>query len=235
MIDGKKVLAIIPARGGSKRLPRKNVLLLAGKPLLVWTIDAAKNSKYIDKIVVSTEDAEIFNIAKENGVDVLKRPYWLATDETETISVVKHVIENIEEFFYYTVLLQPTSPLREYYHIDEAFELLKEKGADAVISVCPLEYPIQWCNILPEDLSMVNFLSEDIKNKRSQDFPIYYRLNGAIYIAKTERLLMENTFFLESNIYAYIMNRENSVDIDDLLDFKFAEFLKNLQLSKNNK
>jgi len=219
-----KYLAIIPARGGSKRLPNKNILNLNGKPLIVWSIEAAKRSRYIDTIVVSSDSDEILNIAKEYGIDIIKRPNELATDTASSIDVIKHVIENYPNYEY-IVLLQPTSPLRNEKHIDEAIELLEKKNADAVISVCEMDHSPLWSNILPEDLSMKNFLKEEIKNKRSQDLPKYYRLNGAIYICKTDKFLEKNTFFLDKNIYAYVMDRKSSVDIDDEIDFKLAEVL----------
>ncbi|MEM0333672.1 MAG: acylneuraminate cytidylyltransferase family protein [Candidatus Aenigmatarchaeota archaeon] len=225
MIDGKKVLAIIPARGGSKRLPKKNILPLAGKPLIAWTIEAAKKSKYIDKIVVSSDDGEILNISKQYGVDLIERPDILASDTAKTVDVVWHVIQMLNQYYEYIILLQPTSPLRINKHIDESIEILYTRKADAVISVCEVEHPIEWCNILPKDLSLKNFISDDVINKRSQDLPKRYRLNGAIYIVRTEKFLEEKTFFLKDNIYAYIMSREDSIDIDDYIDFKLAEVI----------
>ncbi|MDK2821914.1 MAG: hypothetical protein PWP31_1879 [Clostridia bacterium] len=225
MVRNGKVLAIIPARGGSKRLPEKNLLNLAGKPLISWTIEAAKESKYIDKIVVSSDDEKILDVAERYNVYVIKRPEELATDSAKTIDVVKHAISILEKNFQYVLLLQPTSPLRKSRQIDEAFELLIKKDADAVISVSPVDHPVQWCNALPEDLSMKNFLNSEVMDKRSQDLPVYYRLNGAIYIAKTEKLIQQNSFFLKDNVFAYIMDRESSIDIDDWIDFRLAEVL----------
>lgn len=225
MIKEKKILSIIPARGGSKRLPRKNILPLVGKPLILWTIEAAKKSKYIDKIVVSTEDEEIYNLCIENETEVIKRPDYLATDEASSIDVVMHVIESLNEKFEYIILLQPTSPLRSEKHLDEAIELLFNKNADAIISVCEVDHPVQWCNKLDSNLSLKNFISEEFLNKRSQELEKYYRINGAIYICKTEKFLEEKTFFLKNNIFAYVMSREDSIDIDNIIDFKLAEIL----------
>ena len=221
-----KYLAIIPARGGSKRLPNKNILDLNGKPLISWSIETAKKSKNIDEIVVSSDSDKILEIAKKYDVNIIKRPDELATDTASSIDVIKHVIENYPKYKY-IVLLQPTSPLRTEKHIDEAIELLEKKNADAVISVCEMDHSPLWSNILPENLSMENFLREDVKNKRSQDLPKYYRLNGAIYICKTDKFLEKNTFFLDQNIYAYVMDRKSSVDIDDEIDFKLAEIVLN--------
>ena len=230
MYKNKTFLAIIPARGGSKRLPRKNILNLKGKPLVAWSIEAGLNSKYIDNIVVTSDDDEILKIAKKYKVIIVRRPCELASDRAATIDAVKHVISNVNKTYDYIILLQPTSPLRTSTHIDEAIELLDRKCADAVISVCEMEHSPLWCNKLPKDKSMANFLKEEIINKRSQDLEKYYRLNGAIYICNTKRLLEENSFFLKDNIFAYIMDKKSSVDIDEEIDFKLAEVLleKNL-------
>ena len=221
----KTFLAIIPARGGSKRLPRKNLLDLCGKPLIAWSIEAALKSKYISKVIVSSDDEEILNIAKEYKADFIKRPDELASDTATTFDALKHTLENVGKYDY-VVLLQPTSPLRSEKHIDEAIELLEEKSADAIISVCETEHSPLWCNTLPQDSSMSTFLRDEVLNKRSQDLPKYYRLNGAIYICKTEKLLENKGFFIKENIYAYKMDKKNSVDIDEEIDFIIAREIK---------
>ena len=220
-----KYLAIIPARGGSKRLPNKNILNLNGKPLIAWSIEAAKNSKKIDDIVVTSDSDKILDIAKKYNVKSIKRPDFLASDTATTFDAIKHAIESLEEKSEYVVLLQPTSPLRNEKHINEAIELLEAKNADAVISICEVEHSPLWSNTLPENLNMSNFLRDEAKNKRSQDLPKYYRLNGAIYICKTDRLLEEKTFFIKNNIFAYVMDRKSSVDIDDEIDFTLTEII----------
>lgn len=222
MYTDKTFLAIIPARGGSKRLPRKNVLDLNGKPLMAHTIEAGLKSKYIDKVIVSSDDEEILNISQKYGALTIKRPDRLASDTATTFDAIKHAIENTNEHDY-IVLLQPTSPLRDENHIDEAIELLEAKGADAVVSVCEMDHSPLWSNTLPEDANMSMFLRDEVLNKRSQDLEKYYRLNGAIYICKTEKLLEEESFFLKENIFSYVMDRESSVDIDEEIDFKIAE------------
>ena len=220
-----KYLAIIPARGGSKRLPNKNILNLNGNPLIAYTIEAAKNSKYINDILVTSDSEKILDIAKKFNVKIIKRPDYLASDTATTFDAIKHAIENINDNYEYVVLLQPTSPLRNGKHIDEAVELLEKKNADAVISVCETEHSPLWSNTLPKNLDMSNFLKDEVKNKRSQDLPKYYRLNGAIYICKTNRFLKEKTFFIKDNIFAYVMDRKSSVDIDDEIDFELAKIL----------
>ncbi len=224
MLDGKTFLAVIPARSGSKRLACKNILPLAGKPLITWSIEAAKKSRYLDEVVVSSDDSEILSIAKQHTLQTIKRPDRLSHDTASSIDVIKHTL-SIFSNYDYVVLLQPTSPLREKKHIDEAIELLARREADAVISVCEVEHSPLWSNTLGEKNSMSGFLDQKLLNLRSQELKQYYRLNGAIYIAKTELLLMHNTFFLEKNIYAYIMEQRESVDIDTQFDFDFATFL----------
>lgn len=225
MYNGKTFLAIIPARGGSKRLPNKNILLLAGKPMLLWTVESAMQSKYLDEIILSTDSDDIVKVVENYKIKTIKRPIELASDTAKTVDVAKHVIENIDKKYDFIVLLQPTSPLRTSNHIDEAIEQLIKLNADAIISVTEVDHSPLWCNILPESLSMENFISEDIKHKRSQDLPKFYRLNGAIYICKTKKLIEENTFFLKKNVYAYIMDKKSSIDIDEELDFKLAEII----------
>jgi len=226
MYDNKKILAIIPARGGSKRLPRKNLLNLKNKPLIVWSIEAGLNSKYIDDVIVTSDDDEILAIAKKNSSNTIKRPERLASDHSTTFEVVEHVIENSSKYDY-VILLQPTSPLRTAGHVDEAIEQLCAKDADAIISVSETDHSPLWCNTLAADGDMSNFINDEIKNTRSQDLPVFYRLNGAIYIAKTSRLLTEKTFFIKDKIYSYIMDANVSVDIDNELDFKIAQAIVN--------
>ncbi|NCB48999.1 MAG: acylneuraminate cytidylyltransferase family protein [Clostridia bacterium] len=222
MLNGKTFLAIIPARGGSKRLPRKNVLEIGGKPLIAWSIDAAIKSSYIDKVIVTSDDAEILEIAQHYGADIVKRPIELAKDTATTYDAIKHTVDNVEKYDY-IILLQPTSPLRNEQHIDEAINLLHVKQADAIVSVCKMEHSPLWSNVLPEDGDMSFFIRDEIKNRRSQDLSDYYRLNGAIYICKTENFLDEKTFFIKKNIFAYKMKRKNSIDVDEEIDFEICK------------
>lgn len=219
-----KYLAIIPARGGSKRLPRKNVLDLGGKPLIAWSIEAALKSDFIDKTLVTSDDEEILDISKKYPVETLKRPDILATDTATTYDAIEHAINSQEEEYEYVVLLQPTSPLRGSKHIDEAIKLLKSKKADAVVSVCEVEHPVQWSMTLDKNKDMSAFV-KNIDSRRSQEQQTYFRLNGAIYICKTDRLVESKSFFLKDNIFAYIMNKEDSIDIDEEIDFKLAELI----------
>tara|TARA_B100000900_G_scaffold416225_1_gene450268 strand:+ start:6481 stop:7170 length:690 start_codon:yes stop_codon:yes gene_type:complete len=221
MFKNKTFLAIIPARGGSKRLPRKNILNLCGKPLISWSIEAGLKSKYIDKVVVSSDDTEILNISNELKVQVIKRPDELASDTSTSFDAVKHAIDNLESYEY-ILLLQPTSPLRNENHIDKAIEFLEEKNADAVVSVCEMNHNLLWSNTLDDSLSMEGFISDNLLSNRSKDLKKHYRLNGAIYLCKTDKLLKEKSFFLKKNIFAYVMNSNNSIDIDRKEDFELA-------------
>lgn len=236
MIKGKRLLAIIPARGGSKRLPRKNVMKLAGKPLIAWTINAAKKSKFIDRLIVSTDDQEISLISKQYGADVpFMRPASLSSDTATSIDVVLHALDELDEGgdqYDYVMLLQPTSPLRTTEDIDGAVKQLIEKNSQAVISVCKAEHHPLWCNTLGDDLSMEGFLSDEILNQRSQDLPDYYRLNGAVYLVdvKTLREMGHPTFFFKENATAYVMPLDRSIDIDNKNDFVSAEVLADLTI-----
>lgn len=226
MIDGKKVLAIIPARRGSKRLPGKNIMNLAGKPLISWTIESAKKSTYIDKVVVSTDCAEIDCIAQKYKSSMpLLRPEYLSGDNTTTVDVVKYVLSEESTEFDIIILLQPTSPLRTYVHIDEACALYSSKCASGIISVCLSEHSPIWTNTIGEDMDISNFIPDKYKNIRSQELPNYYRLNGAIYISSKDDLIAESSFMLKSNIYAYEMDSISSVDIDEEKDFYMADYI----------
>ncbi len=230
MSDNPTLLAVIPARGGSKRLPGKNLKPLCGKPLIAWSIEAAKQSRHIDCTVVSTDDPAIADAARKYGAETpFIRPSNLATDTSGTVEVIEHALKwyenELNRRFDFVVLLQPTSPLRTAEEIDEAVELLKKKGADAVISVCEMDHSPLWSNTLPPDLSLKHFIRPEIQHLRSQDLPTYYRINGAIYICKTEKLLKEKTLFLSDNIYAYKMCREHSIDIDSPIDLIVAQAL----------
>lgn len=229
MINGKRILAIIPARAGSKRLPNKNLLPLAGKPLIAWSIDAARQSRYVDDVVVSTDSEKLMEIAGQYGAEVpFRRPDELASDTATSNAVILHCLEFLIEQgrrYDLVILLQPTSPLRTAEDIDHAFELFEQKNALGVISVCECEHTPLWSNILPEDASLARFIRQDIKGMRSQDLPAYYRFNGAIYIFNVRQFLEQNGIFYHPDVYAYAMDARSSVDIDNRLDFSFAEFL----------
>ena len=222
-----KILAIIPARGGSVRLPGKNIRVLGDKPLIEWSIDVARKVSSIDKIFVSTDCDDIANVCRRAGLDIpILRPKSLASDNSSTIDGVKHAIEYLKgrgEIYDFVLLLQPTSPLRSADHVRKAIDIVSSKKADAVISVCKCEHSPLWTNSLPSDFSMTNFLDVKFKNMRSQELPVYYRLNGAIFLVNINRLYEEETFLLSSNSYGIEMDAMASVDIDHEIDFLLAE------------
>jgi len=224
MINGKKVLAIIPARGGSKGLPGKNIKLLYGKPMIAWTIEESLKSKYIDKLIVSTDSEDIGKTSIQFGAEVpFIRPKELASDSAKSIDVIKHGIDFFENQFKVIILLQPTSPLRTVKDIDYALEEMRRKNVQAVVSVCELEHPIQWVGKLTKDKRMVNFTMNKYKNKNRQELEKHYKYNGALYIADIDYFL-ENNGFIGNETFAFVMEKEKSVDIDTLFDFKLAEF-----------
>lgn len=230
MINNKKVLAVIPARGGSKRLPRKNVLPLQGKPLIAWSIEAGLKSRYVDRVVVSTDCDEIAHIAIANGADVpFMRPADIAGDTASTDSVILHLLSTFEpeDKVDAVVILQPTSPLRTSEDIDRALELLVEKQAEGVVSVCECEHSPFWSNSLPDDGNMGAFIREDIKGKRSQDLPTCYRLNGAVYAFTVDSIIANQGLSYTKSVFSIEMPVLRSVDIDHELDFKLAEVILN--------
>ena len=229
MIENRKIFALIPARAGSKRLQNKNLRELNGKPLIAWTIEAALESAIADYLLVSTDSSDIAAVALDAGAQVpFSRPDDISGDNASTFDVIQHAIGWLQksgESFDYLLLLQPTSPLRSEFHIREAAKLLVSKQADAVIGVTPLDHPVEWTNTLDENLSMDGFLSAQNIGKRSQDFPVRYRINGAIYLLNIERMLQEKRVIPEKNAFAYIMDAQSSVDIDTQLDLDYADFL----------
>ena len=231
MIGTDRLLALIPARGGSRRLPNKNLKKLAGRSLLEWAIKGAQDSKYVDQIIVSTDNAKIADEAGLLGLNVpFMRPDDLAADNSQTIDVVRHAVTSLEakgQKFKYVVILQPTSPLRTSAHIDEAISLMRSKHCECVVSVAKTKHPVELTDTLPQDHSMGNFGKNKKMKKRSQEFPERYYPNGAVYLFNVKKALEENTVFLKQSCYAYIMSAATSIDIDDQEDFEIAEALAN--------
>lgn len=220
-------IAIIPARGGSKRLPGKNIKDLAGKPMIAWTIEAALDSGVFDYVFVSTDCEEIVKVAKKFGAKVpFLRPEELANDTATTNDVVTHLVNWFEKEHDQKIstiaILQPTSPLRNSLHIKEAMSLMQEKSAKAIVSVCELEYSIQFCNQLSSNGSMDGFVKpQDIK--RTQDLEPYYRLNGALYLFRRDCVGKLSSLYSEGT-YPYIMSLSSSIDIDTEDDFELAKY-----------
>lgn len=222
------MLAVIPARGGSKGVCGKNIKKLAGKPLVAYTIEAAINSSVFEKVIVSTDKKEIAEIAVSYGAEVpFLRPDDISGDLTSSDDVILHALSYYQQQgveYEEVCKLQPTSPLRTSKHIQDAYQLLHERKADFLVSICACEHSPLWAGAIGDDLRLDNFISEQAKRACRQDLPTYYRLNGAIYMART-KCFYENRSFLGKNSVAYIMEQEDSVDIDSLLDFQIAEVL----------
>jgi pseudaminic acid cytidylyltransferase len=220
------MIGVIPARGGSKGVPGKNIRDLSGKPLIAYTIEAAIESKIFERIIVSTDSKEIAEIAVAYGAEVpFLRPAEISGDLISSDDVVLHALSYYQKqgMDYDEVCkLQPTSPLRNAKHLREAYRLFQEKKADFLVSVCECEHSPLWSGTIADDLRLDNFISEEAKRACRQDLPTYYRLNGAIYMGKTKPYF-ENKSFLGNNSVAYIMTQEDSVDIDSELDFNVAE------------
>lgn len=227
------ILALIPARKGSKRLPDKNIRNLAGKPLIAWTIEAALSCRVAMDVVVSTDADDIAEIARRYGAEVpFLRPASLAGDHATTFDAIEYTLKQLQVLgrqYDVVVLLQPTSPLRKAVHIAEALNQLQAPTVRSVISVSEVEHPIEWTMVLPEDGCLDRYVAEQIPalKSRSQDISKRYRLNGAIFCAKKNDLLHHKNFYMPQGTFAYVMDKAYAVDIDDRLDFDYAEFLIN--------
>lgn len=212
-IDKSKVLALITARGGSKGLPRKNVLQVAGRPLIAWTIEAALKSNIVDRVVLSSDDNEIIETAKSWGCSVpFRRPAHLANDTASSMQVVLHALEQLPGFDY-VILLQPTSPLRTASDIDAAFHELKSTGAPSCVSVCEADQSPYWMYHLSSEKKLNNVLQPPSGATRRQDLPTVYVLNGAIYIAQVDWLRKSQNFITDDTA-GYVMSQYSSIDID---------------------
>ena len=221
------MLAIIPARGGSKGLPRKNVLDLGGVPLIAHTIIAAKEALSIDRVIVSTDDDEIMSIAKALGVEIpFRRPSKLSGDTSRAMDVYNHAIEELEltcsKITEFCILL-PTSPLRSAKHIDEAYSLFVNRKADSVISVSDYEHPVEWALESGLDKRLVPLFNGH-QNKNRQELRTIMRPNGAIYIFKRDFWDLDQGYYSQKT-YGYYMSPEFSIDIDTALDLEVAKIL----------
>lgn len=220
-----KSIAIIPARSGSKGLPDKNIRDLGGKPLIAYSIEAALRSKMFDTVMVSTDSKKYAGISRQYGAEVpFLRSAVTSGDSAGSWDVVREVLEKYSKLgreFDTVMLLQPTSPLRTAKDIVNAFKLKEEKNANAVISVCEVDHSPLWSNTLPDSLSMKGFINNSDVHR--QQLPTYYRINGAVYLTDTEFLYKGGSIY-ENNCFAYIMPRDRSVDIDNEMDFRMAEF-----------
>ncbi len=235
MIEKKKILAIIPARGGSKGLPGKNIKPLLGKPLIAWTIEQAKQSKYIDEIFVSTESSEIAKISDTFGVHVpILRPDKLAEDGSKSIDVIEHVIEYFGTntmFFDLVVLLEPTSPLRESQDIDNAIlRLINTKDAESIVGVCKSESAHPSFSVIIEN-GFIKPYEKDYNTLRRQEIKDIYFFEGSLYLSYTASLKQRRTFYHEKTI-PYIVPKWKSYEVDDLIDWIIIEALLTARINR---
>lgn len=225
------MLAIIPARGGSKGLPGKNIRYLNDKPLIQYTVEAALKAKTIDEVIVTTDDVDIANVARKAGAEIpFMRPGNLASDTTNAVDVYLHAVdfmmEKRKKSISKLMVLLPTAPLRNEHHIDEAVNMFLREGADTLISVKEADVPPSWyMNI--DDRKRISNAGFGIKgalvsNRQIND--TFYIPNGAIYILDYDLLKKQRTYYSDNTV-GYVMQRSDSVDIDTLEDFEYAEFL----------
>lgn len=227
-------IAIIPARGGSKRLPNKNILDFCGKPLIIHSIDVALESSFIDQVVITTDSENILKIISKRNypkakVVCLKRPSYLATDIASQADVIEHVIDTLGETnLGNIILLQPTSPLRTSLNIDQAYTLFLKDDFGSVVSFGELNHPTRYATTISNG-GNVDYFLDRLQNlpKRSQEFEKEYILNGAIYIFSAAEFMENKQVFIKP-CRAYIMPYESSFDIDEEVDFKICEFLSQL-------
>ena len=223
--NNTKILAIIPARGGSKGVPKKNIRLMSGKPLIAYSIEAGLKSKYIDRVVVSTENREIAEIAEEYGAEVIKRPEKLAKDDTPSPPVYKHAVKFLEKNKDYKpdiiVVLQPPTPLRKVEDIDNCIKKLIKEKCDSVITLKKVEHPPHWMVKIDEKGRIHKYFELD-EIERRQDVADVYMPNGAVFVTWYEILMAHNSM-RGPDTRAIIMPQEESIDIDTELDFLIAE------------
>lgn len=222
-----KSIAVIPARSGSKGLKDKNIKEFNGKPLMAYAIEAAQKARLYDCIHVSTDSEHYAEIAKKHGAEVpFLRSEEMSSDLVTTWDTMRFVLseyEKIGKSFDVLTVLQPTSPLRTWEDICNAYELFQSKKADSVVGVCEMEHSPLWSNTLSEDGCLNSFIRTEVNGPR-QKLSTYYRINGAIYIVGARFLMGYGNLYGEQG-YAYIMSKEHSIDIDDEMDFAIAEFL----------
>ncbi len=227
MYNNKKILAIVPARGGSKRIPYKNVKILKDKPLIAWTIEAAKKSACIDRLVLSSDDESIAKVAATYGCEIpFMRPDSLATDDATSADVVLHTLETLgKDLFDYVILLQPTSPFRSCEDIDGAIKACLSGNFSSLVSTRPVRENPSWmyCNNEDKLISVAEYLGSFAPSS-------WQILNGAIYVFHVQWFL-KNISFMDDKTCLYPMPWERSVDIDTTEDWQWAEFLANKEFA----
>ena len=224
-----RILGLIPARGGSKGIPKKNLYLFNKKPLIQWTIESALESNLLDEIIVSTDDEDIANFSRSQGIEVpFLREQYLAQDNSLIMDTVLKVLEKLNSFDF-ILLLQPTSPLRTKEDIVNIINLQKKYNASSVVSVCEAkENPAHFYEI-----NVDNYLSKSfkqLKESNRQEYKKNYILNGALYLSSVKYLKKHKSFITNKTI-PYVMQREKSIDIDDITDIKWGEFIQNYKIN----
>jgi len=222
------ILAIIPARGGSKGIPHKNIKNLNGKPLIFYTIREAKKSKFLSRIVVSTDDEKISNVSKRYGVDVIKRPKKLAKDTTSSEAVIKHAINYLKKKEGFRadilVLLQPTSPLRKVNDIDNSIKKFLTSNCSCVVTVCETSHTPYWMYKITKNDKLEKLIKNKKVIKRRQDTPIVYQLNGAVYVFHAKKIMKDQSI-VSGDVRAYVMPYERSIDTDQPFDLFICEMI----------
>ncbi|QKF91987.1 acylneuraminate cytidylyltransferase family protein [Campylobacter sp. CCUG 57310] len=226
------MIAIVPARGGSKGLPGKNIKDLLGKPMIAYTIEEALKSKFVSEVIISTDSREIEEVAIKYGArSPFLRPGYLANDNAKAIDNYIYTIDRLNKDFGYSikdfVVLQPTSPLRKVEDIDEAIGLFQDKKADSVISYTEAYHPVEWHKYITKDGKFENIFEEKLLNR--QENKKSYFPNGAVFVFDYK--LIKQGKYYDDNSYAYIMPRNRSVDVDTLEDFRYVEFLLQTKVS----
>jgi CMP-N,N'-diacetyllegionaminic acid synthase len=229
MALNRETLAVIPARGGSKRVPWKNIQPVGGRPLIAWTIEAARSAPGITRIVVSTDSVEIADVARHYGAEVpMLRSSSLARDETPGIEPVVHAVEWLDEHERYrpdcVALLQPTSPLRTAADVEAALALMWTRNSDAVVSVCPASHPCSWLKRVGDDGRLLDLDGDAARRPADDDGPPVYVLNGSLYVVRYETLMARRSFY-DERTYAYVMPIERSLDVDSPWDLHVADLL----------
>ncbi len=229
MINGKRVLAYIPIRSGSKSIIDKNIVDVEGKPLVAYSILAAKESKYVDEVIVSTDSANYAEIVKQFGAKApFLRPDELASDTAVEMDACQHMMawveENWQEKFDIILKLEATSPLRLADDIDRAIEKLVEKNADTVITVTEALTPPFWMNTLNEEKSMKDFIAKDVARKNRQELPMYYQLDGVVFAARWDFVKLHKTWFTD-NSFASITPSDRAIDVDGPIQLDLVRVL----------
>jgi len=228
MTHQKTILGLIPARGGSKGVPRKNIRIVLGKPLIAWTIEAAKTCPLLNRVIVSTDDEEIAHVSREFGADVpFVRPRELAQDSTPDLPVCRHALQWLAEHDGFSpdivVWLRPTAPLRTSYDIEDAINLLCESNVDCVRSICVAEHHPYWMYRLENDI-LIPLMEDVTVPANRQTLPEVYRLNGAVDVIRTESI-PESGHLFSGSICGFVMPIERSIDIDQEIDLLISELL----------